>query len=305
VGYLPLVSVVTPSFNAARFLEETIRSVLMQDYPRIEYIVIDGGSTDGTLDILKAHGTRLKYASGRDEGAADALNKGFAIANGEILAWLNADDAYLPGAASRAVEALGANPDAAAVYGEGYWVGAGGETLGRYPTGSCDVAALGRECCICQPSCFIRRSAMESVGMLNAELQASFDYDLWIRIAKRYRLLHIPEYLAASRMHVENKTLGQRKIVFKESIDLLRRHYKYVPVRWVYGYLSFLRDRGDQFFEPLRHSISTYLLSLPAGMRYNYRHPFKYLAEWMSAVKPSNLPKLWRRDERHGFGGLE
>jgi glycosyltransferase involved in cell wall biosynthesis len=305
VGHLPLVSVVTPSFNAARFLEETIRSVVMQDYSRIEYIVMDGGSTDGTLEILEAHASQLKYVCRHDKGAADAINKGFARANGEILAWLNADDVYLPGAVGKAVEALAANPDVAAVHGEGYWIGVSGEMLGPYPTASCDVAALGRECCICQPSCFMRRSAFESVGMLNGELQASFDYDLWIRLAKRYRFLQIPDYLAASRMHVENKTLGQRRIVFKESIDLLKRHYRYVPVRWVYGYLSFLRDRRDQFFMPLRHSIGTYLLALPAGIRYNCRHPLKYVSEWMSAVKLSNLAKLRRRDEHREFGGLQ
>ncbi len=257
---------------------------------------MDGGSTDGTLDILRAHSTRLTYVSARDEGAADAINKGFSSAHGEILAWLNADDAYLPGAVARAVAALDANPDAAAVYGEGYWIDAKGAILGPYPTLRCDVVALGRDCCICQPACFIRRSAMEVVGTLNVELQASFDYDLWIRLAKRYRLAHVPEYFATSRMHHENKTLSQRATVFSESIGLLKRYYDYVPVRWVYGYLSFRRDRRDQFFEPLRHSILTYLLALPAGLRYNHTHPLKYVAEWMSVVKPSNIPKLWRRN---------
>jgi glycosyltransferase involved in cell wall biosynthesis len=288
--------VVTPSFNTARFLEETIQSVLTQDYPRIEYIVMDGGSTDGTLQILKAHGSRLTYVSSPDDGAADAIDKGFARAQGDILAWLNADDTYLPGAVARAVAALDGNPDVAAVYGEGHWIDAKGALLGPYPTARCDAAALGRDCCICQPACFIRRSAMEVVGRLNVELQASFDYDLWIRLAKRYRFAHVPEYLATSRMHQENKTLSQRATVFSESIGLLRRYYGYVPVRWVYGYLSFLRDRRDQFFEPLRNSILTYLLALPVGIRYNHAHPLKYVAEWMSQVKPSHLPKLWRRN---------
>ncbi len=261
---------------------------------------MDGGSTDGTLDILRAHPTQLKYVSARDEGAAEAINKGFASAHGEILTWLNADDAYLPGAVARAVAALDANPDVAAVYGEAYWVDAKGAILGPYPTARCDVAALGRDCCICQPACFIRRSAVEVVGMLNVELQASFDYDLWIRLAKRYRLAYVPEYLATSRMHQENKTLSQRATVFSESIGLLKRYYDYVPVRWVYGYLSFLSDRRDQFFEPLRNSILTYLLALPAGLRYNRAHPLKYLAEWMSVVKPSNVSKLWERNLTSG-----
>ena len=126
----PLVSVITPSFNAARFLEETIQSVLAQDYPYIEYIVMDGGSTDGSLNILRSYADRLTYSSGADEGAADAINNGFAKARGEILAWLGADDTYLPGAVSKAVAALNCNPDAAAVYGEGYWTDAQGQVLG-------------------------------------------------------------------------------------------------------------------------------------------------------------------------------
>jgi glycosyltransferase involved in cell wall biosynthesis len=288
----PLVSIVTPCFNAARFLETTIQSVLAQDYPRIEYLVMDGGSTDGTLDILRSHAGQLTYVSGPDSGAADAIGKGFAKAGGEILAWLNADDTYLPGAVSRAVEAMAANPDAGAVYGEGSWTGSDGEILGRYPTASWSPAMFARECCICQPACFMRREAVEAVGALNPVWQASFDYDLWIRLSKRYRFVHIPECLATSRMHPANKTLGQRKTVFTETIALLGQHYGYVPVRWIYGYLSYLRDGRDQFLEPLRHSIPSYLLSLPLGLRYNHAHPLRYAAEWLAAVRPSNLPRL-------------
>ncbi len=201
----PLVSVITPSLNSAQFLEATIQSVLAQDYPRIEYLVMDGGSTDGTLDILRSHADRLTYVSERDDGAADAINQGFAKAQGEILAWLGADDTYLPGAVSKAVQAFAAHPDAAVVYGEGYWIGPRGEVLGRYPTAPYDPKMFTRECSVCQPACFIRREAMEAVGMLNPGLRASFDYDLWIRLAKRYRFVHLPEYLANSRMHPETR----------------------------------------------------------------------------------------------------
>lgn len=295
VSRYPLVSVVTPSFNTGRFLEETIQSVLTQDYPSIEYIVMDGGSTDGTIDILNSHAHQLTYVSAPDGGVADAINRGFAKVKGEILAWLSADDTYLPGAVTSAVNALAANPEAAVAYGAGYWTGLGGELLGRYPTASYDPSMFTRECAVCQPACFIRREAMEAVGLLNSELRVSFDYDLWIRLAKRYRFIHIPEYLATSRMYPENKTLRNRPTVFKESMALLTQHYGYVPVRWVYGYLSFLRDHRDQFFEPLRYSITTYLLSLPAGIRYNYRHPLRYWVEWISPIKSGNLPRNWGR----------
>src|SRR5262245_40188677 len=108
----PLVSIITPCLNAARFLEATIQSVLAQDYPRIEYLGMDGGSNDGTLDILRSYEHQLTYESSKDAGAADAINKGFRRARGEILAWLNADDTYLPGAVRKVVEVLAANPDA-------------------------------------------------------------------------------------------------------------------------------------------------------------------------------------------------
>jgi glycosyltransferase involved in cell wall biosynthesis len=301
----PLVSVITPSFNAARFLEETIQSVLAQDYPYIEYIVMDGGSTDGSLNILRSYADRLTYSSGADEGAADAINNGFAKARGEILAWLGADDTYLPGAVSKAVAALNCNPDAAAVYGEGYWTDAQGQVLGSYPTEDFDPNMFARECCICQPACFFRRDAVEAVGMLNPALRSSFDYDLWIRLTKRYRFVHLPEYLASSRMHRENKTLGQRRTVFTESIALLGQHFGYVPVKWVYGYLSFLRDRRDQFFEPLRHSIPAYLMALPVGLGYNPAHPFMYMAEWIAAVKMSKLKMFVAPGERPDAGHRE
>ena len=117
-----LVSIVTPSYNMARYLPRTIESVLSQDYPSIEYIVVDGGSTDGTLDILSRYGPRLRYMTGKDKGPSDAAHRGFLEAKGEIFAWLNADDTYLPGAVRMGVEYLRDHPDIDVVYGEGYWV---------------------------------------------------------------------------------------------------------------------------------------------------------------------------------------
>lgn len=285
----PLVSVITPCFNAAEFLEETIWSVLAQDYPRIEYLVMDGGSTDRTLAILDRYRGRLQFVSAPDGGAADAINRGFRQARGEILAWLGADDLYLPGAVSAAVAALAEDPAAAAVYGEGYWIGEDGQTLGRYPTvAPYSPAAFRRECPICQPACFLRREALEAVGGLDASLESAFDYDLWIRLSRGYRFRAIPQYLAQSRMHRRNKSLGRKRRMFEECIQLLRRHYGYVPVAWIYGYVSFLRDGADQFFTPLRLSPAAYLRSLVVGSRYNARHLLRYWKEWLEPI-PARL----------------
>ena len=289
VQQLPLVSVVTPAWNAAEFLEETIRSVLAQDYPRIEYLVMDGGSTDGTLAILERYRDRLRFVSAPDGGAADAINRGFGQARGEILAWLGADDLYLPGAISTAVAALAEDPAAGAVYGEGEWIGADGQRLGRYPTvAPYSAAAFRRECPICQPACFMRREAVEAVGGLDASLQSAFDYDLWIRLSRRYPFRALPQYLAQSRMHSRSISLGGKRRMFEECIQLLRRHYGYVPVAWIYGYVSFLRDGADQFFTPLRPSPAAYLRSLVVGSRYNVRHLPRYWKEWLQPI-PARL----------------
>lgn len=277
----PLVSIVTPSFQSARFIERTIESVLAQDYPRIEYIVMDGASTDGTVDILRRYGDRLRWVSAPDGGAADAINRGFTQSSGSIFGWLNSDDVYLPGAVSTAVRRLAASPAADVIYGEGVWIDEDDRQIGRYPTESpYRPGMFENECGVCQPAVWMRRPAFAAAGMLNPALHFAFDYDLWVRLSRASRFEAVPEVLAASRMHRETKTLGSRRRVFEENIELLRQHYGYVPVNWVYGYLRYLRDGRDQFFEPLQHSAVTYLASLPAGMKYNYRHPWRYLREW-------------------------
>jgi len=281
--HAPLVSIVTPSLNAVRFIEQTIRSVLAQDYPHIEYTVMDGGSTDGTLEILNRFRGRLQYHSQKDNGTAEAVNRGFLCSQGHIFSWISADDVFQPGAVSLAVSRFLAEPETAVVYGESHWIDEGGATFGRYPTTApYHPEMFARECSVCQPSCFIRREAFERIGMLDSRLQSAFDYDLWIRMARDYRFSAIPEYLACSRMHSGNISLGKRRLMFEENIALLARHYGYVPVNWVYLYLSFLRDQRDQFFEPLDPSALTWLASLPVGVYYNRERVGKYLKEWAS-----------------------
>ncbi len=291
----PLVSIVTPVYNLAGYIEETARSVLAQDYPHIEYIIMDGGSTDGTLEILNRYRDRLRIVSAPDEGTADAINRGFRLSRGEIFAFLNADDTYLPGAVRAAVEYLAAHPDAGGVYGDANWIAADGRPLGPYPTREFDPAALAEECFICQPACFLRRQVFEQAGMLDTQLHCSFDYDLWIRIARFSRLGYLKRPLANSRMRRENKTLRQRELVFRESIALLKRHFGYAPFCWVYSYTAFLLDRRDQFFEPLRPSLTKLLVSLPLGLRYNPRHPLRVIREWSACLTLAGAERQWQR----------
>ncbi|MCC6860381.1 MAG: glycosyltransferase [Bryobacterales bacterium] len=288
---LPRVSVVTPSYNSVRFLEETIRSVLEQDYPDIEYLVMDGGSRDGSLEVLKKYGDRLRYESGPDEGQPDAVNRGFRKSSGEIFAFLNADDLYLPGAVAAAVQALKEHPEAGAVYGDAYHIDERGEILGPYPTEDFSPETLRRRCFICQPAAFMRREAFERAGLLNPRLQFSLDYDLWIRMARLYPLARVSGFLAKSRMHPENKTLGSRGEVYREVMAVLMTHYGFVPYEWVYGYVSWLLDRRDQFFDPMRPSKLRGGLALLLGAWRNRRHPLRYGSDAVRALRPGRPPE--------------
>jgi glycosyltransferase involved in cell wall biosynthesis len=283
MGDGPLVTIVTPSYNMAGSLTETLDSVLKQDYPAIEYIVVDGGSTDGTLEILQRYANSLRYSSGPDNCPADAVHKGLAQARGEILAWLNADDMYRPGAVRRAVEYLTVHPEVDIVYGDGWWIDERGQRIRLYPSMPFDPRVLERDCFICQPAAFLRASAYRGCP-IDPTLKASFDYDLWIRMAAAgLRFAYLPEHLADSRMHRGSQTLYARDLVFRSSMALLRRHYGYIPFSWVFGYAAFRMDGRDQFFEPLQPSAVKYLVSLPLGVWYNRSHPFRYLREWVAA----------------------
>jgi glycosyltransferase involved in cell wall biosynthesis len=279
----PLISIVTPSYNMARYLPETIESILSQDYPAIEHIVMDGGSTDGTLEILDRYRGRLRYMISKDKGPSDAAYHGFLEAKGEVFAWLNADDIYLPGAVRTGVEYLMSHPDVDVVYGEGYWIDENGQVIRRYPTLPFDSDTLAKDCFICQPASFIRASSYRRCG-LDPAVNQSFDYDLWIRMSKRgFRFASVAQFLAGSRMHKGAKTIRERHDVFNASMNLLRRHYDYVPFSWVFGHTALRLDGRDQFFEPLRPSLLKYLLTLPAGLRWNKTHPLRFLLEWLCA----------------------
>jgi glycosyltransferase involved in cell wall biosynthesis len=297
ISELPAVTIVTPCLNAAQFLECTLARVLGQDYPNFEYLVIDGGSTDGTLGLLEryasAYPDKMRYSSGRDSGAAEAIARGFAMGRGEVFAYLNADDTYFPGAIRTAVMHLAYEPEVAGVYGNASWIDKDGSVLGTYPTKGFDAGLLGRECFICQPACFVRAAAIRAVGGFDIRLHSAFDYDLWLRLAQRYTLRRIDVLLASSRMHAENKTLSQRGTVFREAIGCVRRHQGYVPFQWIHGYSSFLLDKRDQFFEPLLPSFSKFLFSLVLGLSVNWRHPLRYVREWCEVMSPDAFVRRW------------
>jgi glycosyltransferase involved in cell wall biosynthesis len=280
---LPLVSIVTPSFNCGLYLAECIESVLGQDYPRIEYIVMDGGSTDETPAILHRYRDRIaRLVSAPDFGQAQAINRGLAGAAGEIVAFLNADDAYLPGAVSAAVREMMAHPHAAVVYGNAFHVGEDGATIAPYPTKDFDRAALQRACYICQPAAFVRREAFDRAGALNPSLHYVLDYDLWIRLAAADDFLRIEPALAKSRVHSGSKSVSDRAAFYREVFLMLRAHFGYVPYEWVQGYASYLIERKDQFFTRPRLTAAAALLCLAIGLWTNRRRPGTFFKDWLA-----------------------
>lgn len=205
---LPLVTVVTPSYNQGAFIRETIESVLSQDYPNVEYIVVDGGSNDGTLDILRSYGDRFHWISEKDKGQSDAINKGFRMARGEIVAWLNSDDTYEPGAVAAAVSFLREHPDISLAYGRGYLIDREGKKLTEFlPAQTFDLWMLAYYWDpILQPTTFFRKAPLERFGFLDEGLNWCMDWDLWLKFGLYEKAGFLDAFLANSREYGETKT---------------------------------------------------------------------------------------------------
>ncbi|GAB4492323.1 MAG: hypothetical protein Fur0016_04200 [Anaerolineales bacterium] len=220
------VSIVTPSFNQAQFLERTIRSVLEQDYPHIEYILVDGGSTDGSVEIIQKYADKLAWwVSEPDQGQTDALNKGFARATGEILAWLNSDDTYNPGAISAAVNFLQENPQVGMVYADTNFIDENDRLIGRFPAAQTDYTRLRRGYVhIPQQAAFWRADLWHKVGPLDPSFYFAMDYDLWVRLARITELRYLPGQVWANfRLHASGKTIAADDRCWPE---MLKVHYR-------------------------------------------------------------------------------
>jgi hypothetical protein len=235
----PLVTVVTPSLNQGSFIRATIESVLSQDYPNIEYIIMDGGSTDATASIAREYSSRLTWISERDHGQSDAINKGFRRARGDVVAWLNSDDMLLSGAVTHAVGGLVNHLDAGAVYGEGYLIDREGNVTRRFPYSQpFDLWRLAHlSDYILQQTVFFRRSVFDEVGFVREDLHYAMDWELLIRIGKRYPLVFLPQFLGCLREYPEAKSFsgGIRRV--REIRKVLSEHtgLRFPPGWIVYG----------------------------------------------------------------------
>jgi glycosyltransferase involved in cell wall biosynthesis len=211
----PLVTIITPSFNQAKFLEQAILSVLNQDYPHIEYIVMDGGSTDGSVEIIRRYEDRLaSWTCQRDNGQTDAIRRGFARATGAVFAWLNSDDTLAPSAVRIAVDAMRRFPQAGVIYGDRLHVDAKGNVIGVNRMPAFYPSMFLRNLTLPQETVFFRREVYEKAGELDETLAFSMDFDLWVRMAKiagTGGVRHVPAFLGCYREHASSKSVTPQR----------------------------------------------------------------------------------------------
>jgi len=237
------ISIVTPSLNQGRFIEETIRSVLLQGYPDLEYIIIDGGSTDGTVEIIQKYEKWLAFwVSEPDKGQSHAVNKGVSIAKGDIIGWLNSDDLYLLGTFEIVNRSFSHEPDM--VFGDCHVINENNEVIKiRDVPQTFDVNRLiSEDNIIMQPSTFFKRSVFEEVGGLDESLEFAMDYDLWIRIGFKYTVQRINAHLSCLRKHSHAKTYKlNNTLQYHENLKI-RKKYGGIKQSYQY-YRHFVIDR--------------------------------------------------------------
>ncbi|HEY3104441.1 MAG TPA: glycosyltransferase family 2 protein [Pyrinomonadaceae bacterium] len=220
----PRITVVTPSFNQGHLIEETIRSVLLQGYPNLEYIIVDGGSTDQTVEIIRRYEKWLAYwVSEPDRGQSHAINKGWERATGEVCAWLNSDDVYLRDTFEHAARAFINEPHICMVYGDAVLIDEASKVDGHLRTPEFSLRELLQMNFIPQPSTFLRRSVLTRTGLLDQSLHLCMDYDLWLRVALEGKVRHVGKTLSAMRMHAASKTCMQIVKMGVELADIASR----------------------------------------------------------------------------------
>lgn len=238
----PLVSIITPSLNQGKFLEQTILSVLNQSYPNIEYIIIDGGSTDHSADIIKRYASRLAYwVSEKDNGQSDAINKGLKHSSGQIVAYLNSDDVYAPDAVANIVDAFNKHPEMAMIYGKCININEQGEHLSEALGGTITYYKLLTGTMlpsIHQPTCFFNRGVINRNPMFNSHLKYGMDYELILWILQRNKILFIDSLIAYFRYHSSSKTVSQTLPMYEEKMRIQRSFNKWLMPLWIWRYVK-------------------------------------------------------------------
>jgi glycosyltransferase involved in cell wall biosynthesis len=267
----PRISIITPSYNQGKFVRRTIESVLTQNVQELEYLVIDGGSKDGTVPILQEYGKTFYWISEKDKGHPDAINKGIMRSNGTIIGWLNSDDIYYPGALQAVLSFFDSHPHIDVVYGDANHIDEHDAFIEKYPTEEWNWEKLKEVCYISQPATFLRRSVFDRFGLMDVSLRQSQDYEYWIRIGKQgANFAYLPRLLAATRLHSEAFTVGSRVACHKLINDFTRHHLGNTPDRWIFNYShAVVESWGYRRSDPLRFAMVVSLVSLYASLRWN------------------------------------
>ncbi len=276
------ISIITPSFNQADYLDQTIRSVLDQNYPDLEYLIADGASTDGSVGIIKEHSERLTWwASEIDTGQADAINKGFSRATGEIIAWLNSDDYYLPETLATVAELFTANPDAGVIYGDVLSVDGDGNPINVQRFAQYSVEDLMQFKIISQPGVFMRRSVLEQAGYLDLDYHFLLDHQLWLRVAQLTPMIYTPQPLAVARYHGDAKNIAHAEKFGAEAFKILDWMDTQPMLR------SLLKKNRKKVEAGAHHLDAFYLVEagkmragLTAYARAFFKHPPTALKSW-------------------------
>ena len=269
----PRISIITPSLNQGQFIERTIKSVLSQDIEGLEYFVIDGGSTDETLSVLKRYNDRVSWVSEPDDGHSDAINKGILRSSAPILGWLNSDDIYYPGALEKVLDYFKDHQEADVVYGDANHINAEDEVIEKYPTEEWNWERLIETCFISQPATFLRRDIIDRYGLLDVSLRYSMDYEYWLRLGKEgVKFVHIPQVLAATRLHDTAFTVSSRISTHAAVNDIMNAHFGSTPDGWIFNYAHAVADskgfpRSDRF----RFAVIVSIVSYYASIRWNHK----------------------------------
>lgn len=298
MSQLPLVSIITPSYNQARFLETTLRSVLEQSYPRVEYLVADGGSTDASTEIIQKYADRLAWwVSEKDGGQAEAINKGFSRCKGEIIGWVNSDDYYLPGTLEEVVQVFESNPQVGLVFGDVRVVDEHGSILNELHYGDWSIRELMSFHIIGQPAVFFRRSTLEQAGFLDLSYHLLLDHQLWLRMALTSAIKYHPSLWAAAHYHADCKNLAMASRFGEEAQRIVRwMSEEQAFSRYLTGQERRIKAGAERLNAFYLLDAGEYQRSFKAYLRALWLNPGVVLPEWyrmlFALAAPLGLEKL-------------
>jgi glycosyltransferase involved in cell wall biosynthesis len=304
---LPKITIITPSYGQGQYIEDTILSIINQGYPNLEYIVIDGGSTDNTVEIIKKYSDRITYwVSEKDKGQSNAINKGFKRATGDIINWINSDDQLAPGALHTIARHFAENPDAVMVHGRIEYFG---ETNNYYSVNlpKKDIETrYAAHICMPQPACFYRKRLLDEQGILDETLHFSMDTDLFIRAGLNYKIVQVEDVISRFRLHSTSKSvssfsknfLSDNKKIFSRvlatlqasgAIEELKKLGLYEEPGYLYNKPAKTFDAGKLIFYFLEHRLLTlYFHGDKKEFRRLFGHLFKYHRKLLMGSR-----KLW------------